>query len=403
MAVSIDALREVTILRGLKDSDLAGLAADLAERRVAAGDTVVGEGTGGVAFFFILEGETSVTVGGEEVATLPQRRVRRRAGPARSRRPAHRHGRGEDRRGAGGDVRVAVPSLRPRPARGGVDAAAAPGPAPARGAEPGQGLRRAAASWIPSPRSCWAGSRCCSSCCSCSGASIPARAPSSSTGAPRARPSSRSRTRSTTSTRCARRSTAAGAPAGEAELTEDDLRARVAEDQAETLRAARARPRRVRALMVGGGCRGLRLARTLVAEGHAVRAVTRTPARRARDRGRRLRVLDRRPRPHRDAALRAGQRHRPAVAARHRDGRPNVAALHGSRLRMMLDKATDTTVRARALRGRRDRRARGARGGRRRARARADAQRDPGRAAGGRSARRRRLGGRARARPSNTF
>ena len=33
--------------------------------------------------------------------------------------------------------------------------------------------------------------------------------------------------------------------------------------------------------MVGGGCRGLALARTLVAEGHAVRAVTRSPKRRA--------------------------------------------------------------------------------------------------------------------------
>ncbi|HSS57511.1 MAG TPA: cyclic nucleotide-binding domain-containing protein [Solirubrobacteraceae bacterium] len=70
MAVSIDDLREVRLLRGLKDSDLTSLAADLAERRVAAGDPIVGEGTGGVAFFFILEGETSVTVGGEEVATL---------------------------------------------------------------------------------------------------------------------------------------------------------------------------------------------------------------------------------------------------------------------------------------------------------------------------------------------
>ena len=70
MAVSIDDLREVHLLRGLTDSEIAGLAADLAERRVAAGDTIVGEGTGGVAFFFILEGETSVTVGGEEVATL---------------------------------------------------------------------------------------------------------------------------------------------------------------------------------------------------------------------------------------------------------------------------------------------------------------------------------------------
>jgi CRP-like cAMP-binding protein len=70
MAVSIDALREVEILGGLKDADLASLAGDLAERRVAAGDPIVGEGTGGVAFFFILEGETSVTVGGDEVATL---------------------------------------------------------------------------------------------------------------------------------------------------------------------------------------------------------------------------------------------------------------------------------------------------------------------------------------------
>jgi CRP/FNR family cyclic AMP-dependent transcriptional regulator len=70
MAVSIDDLREVNLLRGLKESDLATLAGDLAERRVAAGDAIVGEGTGGVAFFFILEGETSVTVGGEEVASL---------------------------------------------------------------------------------------------------------------------------------------------------------------------------------------------------------------------------------------------------------------------------------------------------------------------------------------------
>jgi CRP-like cAMP-binding protein len=70
MAVSIDHLREVNILRGLKDADIASLAADLVERRVAAGDPIVGEGTGGVAFFFVLEGETSVSVGGEEVATL---------------------------------------------------------------------------------------------------------------------------------------------------------------------------------------------------------------------------------------------------------------------------------------------------------------------------------------------
>ena len=70
MAVSIDDLREVNLLQGLKEADLVSLAADLAERRVAAGEPIVGEGTGGVAFFFILEGETSVSVAGEEVATL---------------------------------------------------------------------------------------------------------------------------------------------------------------------------------------------------------------------------------------------------------------------------------------------------------------------------------------------
>ena len=70
MAVNIDDLREVDLLRGLKESDLVSLAADLAERRVAAGEPIVGEGTGGVAFFFILEGETSVSFAGEEVATL---------------------------------------------------------------------------------------------------------------------------------------------------------------------------------------------------------------------------------------------------------------------------------------------------------------------------------------------
>ena len=70
MAVSIDDLREVNLLHGLKESDLVSLAADLAERRVAAGEPIVGEGTGGVAFFFILQGETTVSVAGEEVATL---------------------------------------------------------------------------------------------------------------------------------------------------------------------------------------------------------------------------------------------------------------------------------------------------------------------------------------------
>ena len=98
--------------------------------------------------------------------------------------------------------------------------------------------------------------------------------------------------------------------------------------------------------MVGGGCRGLALARDLVADGHAVRAVTR------REDGR--------------AAIEAAGGEcwigDPDVVGTLRyaldnvtlllwllgtaSGSPDaVAALHGPRLRMMLDRTTDTTVR----------------------------------------------------------
>jgi uncharacterized protein YbjT (DUF2867 family) len=98
--------------------------------------------------------------------------------------------------------------------------------------------------------------------------------------------------------------------------------------------------------MVGGGCRGLALARDLVAEGHAVRAVTRRPEARA-------------------AIEAAGCEcwvGTPDVVGTLRYALDNVtlllwllgtaqgsaekvAALHGSRLRMMLEKTADTTVR----------------------------------------------------------
>jgi hypothetical protein len=102
----------------------------------------------------------------------------------------------------------------------------------------------------------------------------------------------------------------------------------------------------VRALVVGGGCRGLDLTRRLTAEGHAVRFVTRTEAGRA-------------------AIEEAGAEcwiGTPDVIGTLRYALDNVtllfwllgtasgdeekvAALHGSRLRMMLEKTTDTTVR----------------------------------------------------------
>ena len=98
--------------------------------------------------------------------------------------------------------------------------------------------------------------------------------------------------------------------------------------------------------MVGGGCRGLELARDLVAEGHAVRAVTRRAAARADI----------------EAAGAECFPGDPDVVGTLRYALDNVtvllwllgtatgpaekvAALHGSRLRMMLDKTTDTTVR----------------------------------------------------------
>src|SRR5690242_5153211 len=96
--------------------------------------------------------------------------------------------------------------------------------------------------------------------------------------------------------------------------------------------------------MVGGGCRGLVLARTLVAEGHAVRAVTRSSARRAaiEAAGCECWIGD----PDRIGSLRYALDNVTVLLWLLGTATgPNVEALHGSRLRMMLEKVTDTTVR----------------------------------------------------------
>ena len=102
----------------------------------------------------------------------------------------------------------------------------------------------------------------------------------------------------------------------------------------------------MRVLMVGGGCRGLALSRELTAEGHAVRFVT-------RDAGKRERI---------EAAGAECWIGTPDVIGTLRYALENVtlllwllgtaagepeavAPLHGSRLNMMLEKTTDTTVR----------------------------------------------------------
>ena len=96
--------------------------------------------------------------------------------------------------------------------------------------------------------------------------------------------------------------------------------------------------------MVGGGCRGLRLARDLVADGHAVRAVTRSEERRAEIEaaGCECWIGD----PDRIGTLRYALDNVTVLLWLLGTATgPNVADLHGSRLRMMLEKVTDTTVR----------------------------------------------------------
>lgn len=70
MAVSAAALRKVAFLSGVEDRELAKLAEGMRERSVAAGETVVTQGSGGVAFLVILEGTATVTVDGAERRTL---------------------------------------------------------------------------------------------------------------------------------------------------------------------------------------------------------------------------------------------------------------------------------------------------------------------------------------------
>ena len=102
----------------------------------------------------------------------------------------------------------------------------------------------------------------------------------------------------------------------------------------------------MRALIVGGGCRGLELARGLVAEGHAVRAVTRTEAGRPaiEAAGAECWIGD----PDVIGTLRYALDNVTVLLwllGTATGDREQVAALHGSRLRMMLEKTTDTTVR----------------------------------------------------------
>jgi len=102
----------------------------------------------------------------------------------------------------------------------------------------------------------------------------------------------------------------------------------------------------VRVLLIGGGCRGLALTERLAADGHAVRAVTRDESRRARIEaaGAECWIGD----PDVVGTLRYALENVTILvwALGTATGAADaVAALHGSRLEMMLSKSIDTTVR----------------------------------------------------------
>jgi CRP-like cAMP-binding protein len=65
MAVDSSTLRSVPLLSKLDDASLRRVAGAMKERKVAAGKEVVTEGSGGIAFFVILEGEAEVVIRGE--------------------------------------------------------------------------------------------------------------------------------------------------------------------------------------------------------------------------------------------------------------------------------------------------------------------------------------------------
>jgi CRP-like cAMP-binding protein len=63
-------IKQVPLFAELDKKELQGLASSMKERVFNAGDTIANEGQSGVGFFIIEDGEATVSVGGEERATL---------------------------------------------------------------------------------------------------------------------------------------------------------------------------------------------------------------------------------------------------------------------------------------------------------------------------------------------
>lgn len=68
--IDVAALKSVPLLSGVSDRDLKKLAANLRERTYTDGEIVVEEGSGGIGFFFILDGTADVLIRGEKRSSL---------------------------------------------------------------------------------------------------------------------------------------------------------------------------------------------------------------------------------------------------------------------------------------------------------------------------------------------
>jgi len=66
----VEALRHTRLFGDLDASELASIAELFKERRFAAGETVIKEGSGGAAFYVIESGDAIVTIGGEQRGEL---------------------------------------------------------------------------------------------------------------------------------------------------------------------------------------------------------------------------------------------------------------------------------------------------------------------------------------------
>jgi CRP/FNR family transcriptional regulator, cyclic AMP receptor protein len=70
VAAPQELIKQVPLFSDLDKRDLQGLASSMKERVFEEGDTIASEGQSGVGFFIIEEGEATITVKGEERATL---------------------------------------------------------------------------------------------------------------------------------------------------------------------------------------------------------------------------------------------------------------------------------------------------------------------------------------------